>query len=200
MRVLFGLLALSLCSCGLSDAPGGASDASLDTSDAGSTGGSGGSTDAGSAAAGGEAGAGRPERLRAEGVAAGVAEAGTDRVDCHFYATLEPLVLADDGGISGMVVGEVFRTITINDQVSEFSALIGGDGSLMRVGDGVEVRIVGDQPPNAKPFWLELEVLSGTESNPFYYDGAWNCAPLDAEGFSDLDLTVTGTWQIRPEP
>jgi hypothetical protein len=58
---------------------------------------------------------------------------------------------------------------------------------------------MGDQT-GAKPFWLELEVLEGTETGELTYEGDWTCASLelDEPGFPDTGYLARGTWQLAP--
>ena len=58
----------------------------------------------------------------------------------------------------------------------------------------VEFRAFGDQPDDAKPFWLAIEVLRGEETGPYTYEGGWSCAPilLDDPGFFDVDFSAPG--------
>ena len=54
--------------------------------------------------------------------------------------------------------------------------MVGGAATLSADGGTVELRLVGDQPDDAVPFWLALEALDGSETEPFEYAGDWLCA------------------------
>lgn len=127
--------------------------------------------------------------------------AGDERVVCTVWVDISDLE-TDGDGWTGVAAGEVFRQSFDGDApLFEFQALLGGEVSLTSTGgDAVEVRLVGDQPDDAKPFWLELEVLAGTASGELTYDGSWTCAPIlpgdpDTE---DLEIDAPGTWSIAP--
>jgi hypothetical protein len=183
---------------------GGASGAAGAPGAAGAAAGSGGQS--GAAGASGASGAAAlPEMLHFEGTAMGSSsEDPGDRVECQFYGDLVEPVYQPNGDVTGVVIGEVFRTIFVDgERASEFSALIGGDGTLHDLGDGaIEARLVGDQPTDAKAFWLELEVLTAQQTAPYSHEGSWQCAPilLGEEGFTDIDVTGTGSWEIAPAP
>jgi hypothetical protein len=208
------LLALGGCNedGGKSNAPeddaglGGASGSGGAAGAAGGAGSAGSGGQSGAAAASGAGGAaGPPDMLHFEGTAMGSSsEDPGDRVECLFYGDLVDPVYQASGDVSGVVIGEVFRTIFVDgEKASEFSALIGGDGTLDYLDDGaIEARLVGDQPSDAKAFWLELEALNAQQTTPYSYAGAWQCAPilLGEEGFTDIDVTAAGTWEIGPAP
>ena len=143
-----------------------------------------------------------PTQIRVEGEADGTALDGESAV-CSFWADVGALTFAADGRWSGTVLaGEVFRTITTSTAQNrfEFSAIIAGPATSSRTGDDVAVRVVGDQPLDAKPFWLELEVLTGTTSDDYRASGAWTCAPLDLNepGFRDVNVEAPGRWRAVP--
>ncbi len=104
-----------------------------------------------------------PSALRVTGTAEGTD--GGDRVECVF--TLDFIDLVDDkaGGMSGLALGEVFRRSFDGDAPRfEFQALVGGPATLSPGDAGaVELRLVGDQPADAIPFWLAMEVMAGSE-------------------------------------
>jgi len=131
------------------------------------------------------------------GEAAGGDDAG-QRAECRFFGDLVDVV-AVEGGVSGTAIGEVFRTVHAGDARYEFQALIAGPATILGVTDGVEARLTGDQPDDAKPFWLALEALPGARTDGGYA-GTWDCAPLDLNepGFVDETLTIEGTWTAAP--
>jgi hypothetical protein len=212
---IFGCL-LAGCSSeesnGGPNGPRGAPDSGTDARDASDGADTGPDVDAGdSGASDADSGdAGAPAKLRVDGTASGSvggsdagADGGSDRVECHFFAEIDQLVVSPDGSFTGFGVGEVFRTAYPGDQRFEFSAFVAGEVSVTHTSESdVEARLVGDQPEDAKAFWLELEVIGGRKVGAFSYDGTWTCAPilLDDPGFIDIDLDVPGTWQIRPAP
>ena len=139
-----------------------------------------------------------PSALRVTGTAD--ATDGGDRVECIF--TLDLIDLVDDkaGGMSGLALGEVFRRTFDGDTPRfEFQALVGGPATLSP-GDGgaVELRLVGDQPPDAIPFWLAMEVMAGSEIAPFQYAGPWVCAPVFVDDPMDSPIEADGTWSAVP--
>jgi hypothetical protein len=127
------------------------------------------------------------------------------RVECDFFGRLVDAQPNDEGGYSGNVEGEVFRQLLSEDEAGEpvllfeFQALVGGPGHFTTDMHGnVELRIAGEQPPEALPFWLELEALSGAESSPDHYAGSWTCASLSML-LGDIGPEVPGTWTLEPE-
>jgi hypothetical protein len=150
--------------------------------------------------AGGDGGGG----ASGDGGAGGATDLPLTRVECDFYGDLVDIEPNDGGGFSGTVVGEVFRQLLSEDELSgdpillfEFQALIGGPGQLTSDLEGnFELRIAGEQPADAKPFWQELEVLSGTESSPGHYGGSWTCASMMFD--RDMGPDVPGTWTLEP--
>jgi hypothetical protein len=162
--------------------------------DATPDGGAGGNSDAAVADAAAADAAVMPSALRVTGTAEG-AEGG-DRVECIF--TLDFIDLVDDGagGMSGVAVGEVFRRTFDGDAPRfEFQALVGGPATLSPGdGDAVELRLVGDQPAEAVPFWLALEVMAGSEIAPFQYAGPWTCAPVLLDDPMDSPVEADGPW------
>ncbi len=162
-------------------------------------GGAGGSADADVADAAAEADAAvMPSALRVTGTAE--AADGGDRVECIF--TLDLIDLVDDGagGMSGIALGEVFRRTFDGDAPRfEFQALVGGPATLSPGdGDSVELRLVGDQPAEAVPFWLALEVMAGSEIGAFQYAGPWTCAPVLVDDPMDSPIEAGGTWSAVP--
>lgn len=139
-----------------------------------------------------------PSALRVTGVAEG--NSGDDRVQCIFTLDLVDIVADQAGGMSGLALGEVFRRTFDGDAPRfEFQALVGGPGTLAP-GDGVavEARLVGDQPTDAAPFWLAMEVLAGSEIGPFQYAGRWVCAELLVGDPMDSPIEADGTWSAVP--
>lgn len=136
-----------------------------------------------------------------EGGASGTADLPVTRVECTFYGDLIEVEPNDAGGFSGLLAGEVFRRLWSGDSpLFEFQAVIGGPGDFtIDAAGNVELHIAGDQPDDAKPFWLEIETLSGTEESLGNYSGAWTCASLmiDEPGFRDVGPDVSGTWQLE---
>jgi hypothetical protein len=161
-------------------------------------GGAGSSADAGVADAGAADAAVMPSALRVTGTADGAG--GGDRVECLF--TLDLIDLVDDGagGMSGIALGEVFRRTFDGDAPRfEFQALVGGPATLSPGdGDAVELRLVGDQPAEAVPFWLALEVMAGSEIGAFMYAGPWTCAPVLVDDPMDSAIEAVGTWSAVP--
>jgi hypothetical protein len=151
-----------------------------------------------------DAGAELPSMLRVSGEAMEIAPDG-ERADCSFFADVGDLTFTADGGWTGTIFGgEVFRTITTSTagNLYELSALIGGPASAEREGERLKVRIAGDQPADANPFWLALEVLTGTITAAHEAEGSWVCAPLDLNepGFVDRNVYAPGSWRVRPSP
>jgi hypothetical protein len=143
-------------------------------------------------AAAADAAAAPPAGLRITGSAAG--EAGADRVECWLAIDLVNLV-GEAGDYSGVAVGEVFRrTYDGEDPRFEFQALVGGPASLSIADGAVELRLVGDQPADAVPFWLTLEVVAGAQTAPFTYQGEWTCAPVLVGDPMDSPIEAAGTW------
>lgn len=140
-----------------------------------------------------------PSALRAEGTAMADG-AGSERVECSLLLDIAEVAATADGW-SGLAGGEVIRrSFDGPDLLFEFSALVGGDVGLSENGETVEARLVGDQPDDAAPFWLSLEVISGDETAPFTWDGTWTCSPIlpDDPDTGDLDVDAPGTWTIAP--
>ena len=140
-----------------------------------------------------------PAAFRAEGTATGDG-AGNDRVECTLFLDIVDVAATADGW-SGTGSGEVIRrSFDGPDLTFEFSALVGGEVSLAATDGTVEARLVGDQPDDAAPFWLSLEVISGDETAAFTYGGAWTCSPIlpDDPETGDLDVEAPGTWTIAP--
>lgn len=140
-----------------------------------------------------------PAGLHAEGTAAADGT-GMERVECSLWLDIIDLVPAA-GGWTGTAGGEVIRRSFDGEELLfEFSALLGGEVSLTASGETVEARLVGDQPDDAAPFWLSLEVVTGDETGPYTYQGTWTCSPIlpDDPGAGDLELDAPGTWTIAP--
>ncbi len=83
----------------------------------------------------------------------------------------------------------------------EFQALLGGiEPATLTAGDdgAVVVRLVGDQPEDAMPFWLALEAIEG-QADGATYAGDWTCAPiLPDDPAEDHEFDAPGTWTIAP--
>jgi hypothetical protein len=95
----------------------------------------------------------------------------------------------------------VFRRTFVDDELMfEFSAFIAGDATMAETAEGVALRAVGEQPDDAMPFWLELEVVTGEGTGSFTYTGEWSCAPIlpDDPEAADSDQVGTGTWTVAP--
>lgn len=140
-----------------------------------------------------------PSALRAEGTAMADG-AGSERVECSLLLDITEVTATADGW-SGLAGGEVIRrSFDGPDLLFEFSALVGGEVGLSENGGAVEARLVGDQPDDAAPFWLSLEVISGEETAPFTWDGSWTCSPIlpDDPDTGDLDVEAPGSWTIAP--
>lgn len=201
------ILSLLLCACGDDDDGGGRDAGAHDsgTRDSGTR--DSGTRDSGmrDASMAGDAASGHATSLFLEGMAEGSADedAGSDRVECRFSAVIDQLDYEANGDFTGFGVGELFRTTYVDDNVSEFIPLIGGEVTLSHTSDtAIELRFVGDQPDNALEFWKELEVITGVDRGNGRYDGSWLCAPglLGDPGFMDIDLTVPGEWTMEPGP
>ena len=127
---------------------------------------------------------------------------GEDRVECSWFIDVTNLVDDGAGGWTGTALGgEVFRRTFVGaDPAFEFQALIGGAVGLTRSGDAVTVHAFGDQPDDAKPFWRELEVLTGTATGERAANGSWTCAPIlpDDPETADNELEAQGTWTVSP--
>jgi hypothetical protein len=132
--------------------------------------------------------------------ATGTSTDGTESVSCTLTVYYQNLVPNASGGWTADQAGEAFRIITAGAQMYEFQALIGFSGTLEKTGVNVQL-IMNDKPdPNAKPFWMELDVLDGTETAPNEYGGDWICAPLmlDEPGFKDMKTYAPGAWTLTP--
>jgi hypothetical protein len=149
-------------------------------------------------------GAAPPAQLMLEGSATGTDPEDDAVVDCNFFGTVEMLEPGPDG-FAAFASGEVFRRITREGLPLEFQAFVAGPATLAIDGEGnVELRWVGDQSAKGvKPFWQELEAITGTEVEPYSYEGTWRCAPIepDPEGdFQDAQISIDGEWQLAPPP
>jgi hypothetical protein len=138
-----------------------------------------------------------PERLVLTGMANGTVE--SEVVTCTLGGELTQL-METGGDITGFFSGEFLRRVEVGQQAFQFEPLVGGRGSVDRLGgDTAELRLVGDQPTNAKPYWLALEVLQSVEVAPYEFEGSWSCAPLDIDGMPpDFTATVMGTFRLAP--
>ena len=190
-------------SCGSSDADGAdpASDASSDSSSSSDASSDAPLPDAGDGAGGtgGEAGS-LPNRYELAATASGTSDDGTESVTCTLTLYFENVVYDGAGGWQADLAGEVFRVIVADPEKYEFQAIVGGKSTLSPVASGVTL-VLNDKPdPQAKPFWVELDVLHGTETGPSTYGGDWTCAPLllDEPGFKDMKTSAPGTWTLTP--
>ncbi len=140
-----------------------------------------------------------PAMLRAEGTAMADG-AGAERVECTMYLDIFDIAVTDDGWTAAGGGEIIRRSLDGEDLLFEFSALLGGEVSLTASGETVEARLVGDQPDDAAPLWLSLEVIAGEETGDYAWAGSWTCAqilPDDPEA-GDLELDAAGTWTIVP--
>jgi hypothetical protein len=215
---------VGLAACGDDDGNGGgAADTSRDadaevSSDVADGGGDGGSDATGDGVGSGADGAGSDADAASDaagdadvaaasvlvlsGTASGADPEADRRAECSFGALIDQIVPDGDGGFSAFASGEVFRNIYPDTRRYEFSALIAGEATLARgAGDTFELRFVGDQPEDAIPFWLALEVLTATPEGTGGWQGSWRCAPMDIDfgGFFDDGPTVDGTWTLVPQ-
>lgn len=187
------VLGLLVCAgCGGDDDGGGGIDGAL----VDATGGDG---------AGGGADGGNPDGLGDVGVRLeGTAETtvGEDRVECSWWVDVTNLVDDGAGGWTGTAFGgEVYRRTFVGaDPAFEFQAIVGGPVGLTRAGDMITVHAFGDQPDDAKPFWRELEVITGTATGARTGGGPWTCAPIlpDDPETADNELEAQGTWTVTP--
>jgi hypothetical protein len=136
--------------------------------------------------------------LRAQGSAAAGPLDG-EHVVCDFFFDLEATL--DPQGWHGTVVaGEVARRVYGGEALRfEFTALVGGPASLRELAYGVEVRLVGEQPDDAAPFWLGLEALFGGSTDRVTATGDWLCAPVlpDDPATDDSALEAAGSWTLE---
>jgi hypothetical protein len=201
---LFGalLIAAGCASSQETTAPAAATATASSIASSSSTtgGGAGGSGGVGGAA---EAGAGGtlpvPERLILTGVAIGTSTDMMETVTCDLEGELLDLVLEGDD-IAGFFSGEFLRRVEVGRTAFQFEPLVAGPARVDRLGGNMaELSLVGDQPDTAKPYWLEIEVLSAEEVAPYRFEGTWSCAPLEIDGMPpDFSTTVTGTFELSP--
>lgn len=147
-----------------------------------------------------DADAALPEHMLLSGTGEGADPDADRRVECHFEVGLQDFVPDGAGGWSAFASGEVFRTMFPDTRRFEFSAFIGGAATLTAVnGGGFELRFVGVQPEDAKPFWLALEAVPGAVTDDGWA-GSFSCAPMDVDfgGYLDDGPTVVGAWSIVP--
>lgn len=133
---------------------------------------------------------------------AGTAEgraAGLD-IACSIQALIEVTSNTADGWLGAVRVGEVARSVSDGTRGTEFRAIVAGPASLSRRGGRVVLRFVGDQPPDARAFWRELEELQGRDLGFEDAEGDWSCAPVDVPGSIDTGGVVTGRWSLGVEP
>jgi hypothetical protein len=136
--------------------------------------------------------------LSAAGGAEGVS--GPASVTCSFQLDLIDIRETADGW-EGIATGEVFRRPESDSGQFEFSALVGGPATITRAGTTVTARLVGDQPDDAAPFWLELETLTASETGELEWSGTWTCAPVLPSGDpAEVDIEAAGTWVLTGEP
>lgn len=151
-------------------------------------------------ASGASGGAGGEVAEAGEGGAGSAALPHIDRAECNFYLDFVDVVEDQNGSFEAFAVGEVFRNVYSGDRRWEFSAFIGGPATFDVAEDGsTELRAFGDQT-GSKPFWTELEVLSGVRNGNGTSGGAWSCASLELfePGFPDTEGVATGTWLLVP--
>jgi hypothetical protein len=152
-------------------------------------------------ACGGGGGGGEPDAGAVPPRLSGDATGGDmqgEWVECTFFVDFGELVPTETGWTGVALGGEVFRRSWDGEApVFEFQALVAGEVTVTDLGGGqVEVRGFGDQPDDAMPFWLELEVLTGTGTEGDW-TGSWTCAPiLPDTPAEDHDLEVVGTWTL----
>ena len=141
-----------------------------------------------------------PEMLRAEATAMADG-AGAERVECTMYLDIFDLAVTADGWTAAAGGEVIRRSFDGEDLLFEFSALLGGEVSLTSGGGGAaEARRGGDQPDDAAPFWLSLEVITGEETGDYSWAGSWTCSPIlpDNPEAGDLELDAPGTWTLAP--
>lgn len=164
-------------------------------------GGEAGSPGVGGAAGGGGSGGAPmlPERLVLSGLASGTVRMET--VTCDLEGELIDLAL-DGNDITGFFSGEFLRRVEVGMNAFQFEPLVAGPALVDRLtGNAADLYLVGDQPNNAKPYWLEIEVLHAEEVAPYEFEGGWSCAPLEIDGNPpDYTATVTGTFRLAPPP
>jgi hypothetical protein len=161
----------------------------------------GGGGSGGVAGSGGEGGSGGvemvPERLVLAGLASGTM--GDDVVNCDLEGELTDITIEGDD-LSGTFVGEFLRRVEVGEMAFAFEPFLGGPATVGRVpGEAAQLRLVGDQPDDAKAYWLAIEVLEAEEVAPYTFEGSWSCAPLEIDGNPpDFTTTVTGTFTLAP--
>ncbi len=140
-----------------------------------------------------------PDMLELTGMAMGTD--GAQTVTCGLSGLMTDLVL-DGDDITGFFSGELVRLVEEGQVAFTFEPFVGGPASVTReAGNEASLILFGDQPPDAKPFWLELEVLSAIEVAPNEFEGEFRCAPLDMPGNPpDFTTTVDGTFRLAPPP
>lgn len=142
-----------------------------------------------------------PGVLELTGMAMGTGTDGVQTVTCVLSGQMTDLVL-DGDDITGFFSGEQVRLVEEGKFAFTFEPFVGGPASVTReAGDEASLVLFGDQPPDAKPYWLELEVLSAVEVAPNEFEGGFRCAPLDMPGNPpDFTTTVMGTFRLAPPP
>ena len=170
--------------------------ASSVTASTSGAGGQGGTADVGGAAGNGGAPV-LPERLVLSGLASGTV--GMETVTCDLEGEFIDLVL-DGNDITGFFSGEFLRSVEVGQNAFQFEPLVAGPALIDRLtGSAADLYLVGDQPTDAKPYWLEIEVLHAEEVAPYEFEGGWSCAPLEIDGNPpDFTATVTGTFRLAP--
>jgi hypothetical protein len=142
-----------------------------------------------------------PDMLELTGMAMGMSTDGVQTVTCVLSGQMTDLVL-DGDDITGFFSGEQVRLVEEGQFAFAFEPFVGGPASVTREGGGdASLILFGDQPPDAKPYWLELEVLSAVEVAPNEFEGDFRCAPLDMPGNPpDFTTTVMGSFRLAPPP
>lgn len=134
-----------------------------------------------------------------QGTATGEDEALDTRVECTLQLLVFDVIEGADGW-SGFASGEAIRTVYPDTRRFEFAALVAGPGTLVETHPGeAEVRLVGDQPDDAIPFWRALEVIHAVRDPSGSWFGEFACAPLgiDLGGYRDDAVTVTGSFTLE---
>lgn len=140
-----------------------------------------------------------PTIWQLQGIATGEDVALDTRVECSLQLLVFDIVEGADGW-SGFASGEAIRTVYPDTRRFEFAALLGGPGTLVETDpDEAELRLVGDLPDDASPFWLALEVIHAVRDPSGSWLGEFTCAPLDVDfgGYVDDALTVTGSFTLQ---
>jgi hypothetical protein len=207
--VLIALAASAILACG---------DETLSPLDPSGSGGSPGATSgAGAAGAGGEGAGGEggappagatalPGYFRMNAVAQGSNRDGlTATCSLDFIFDLQKASKRTDELVEypGVQGGEAVRTI-LDSQGDGFSFHADTYAEItarLRFPDVLEIEIPINETADGR-FWTEMARFEGTVDADGFGAGAWRCAPLDIDqgGYLDETLSVSGTWEIEPEP